>query len=488
MKRTRNLKVNDIRIPKIPVGADSLKIHQIITETLSRTQLALTMGGTQYDGDRKIYKALGYPEDAELTFEYFYKKYERQDIASAVIDRPSDSTWNGNLQIIEADGDPNDSELVKAWIELDDAIHIKSKLRRIDKLSGIGQFAILLLGFDDVKDFKNFKDPVEGKKGLLYLKPISEGAVKIKEWITDTKNPRYGWPRIYQVTSKGLGDSSIVNEVLIHHSRVLHISDGSLISDIYGRPRLKPIINRLIDLEKLMGGDAEMFWRGARPGYTAKTQPDFEMSDDAEAALENELAKYEHDLRRFISLQGVDLEALESQVSDPLNHVDIQIQGISAQTGIPKRILIGSERGELASSQDKSQWLSLISTRQTEYAEPTIVRPFIKKLMEHGILPEQKEFNVMWEDVFAPSEAEKVDVGKKRAEALKTYLDAVMGEEVIPKEYVYKYILGLTEEQAEELIQAAEEAIALMMKEEDDQMEGVEDPIPVGENGQTQSV
>ena len=47
---------------------------------------------------------------------------------------------------------------------------------------------------------------------------------------------------------------------------------------------------------------------------------------------------------------------------------------------------------------------------------------------------------------------------------------------------------GLTEEQAEELVQAAEEATALMMKEEDDQMEGVEDPIPVGENGQTQSV
>ena len=433
-------------------------LERVISGLLARTDLARRMGWS-YGGDRKLYEALGYPTEKELDFKYYYNKYDRQDIAAAVIDRPADATWNGELVIVEEDTMPADSQLFKAWQELNKTHNAKQRLCRLDKLAGIGQFALLLFGFVDVKKADDFKNPVgTGTLKLNYLKQLSQAEVTINEWEKNSSNKRYGLPKSYKIVVGTVGNEGQFKDIVVHHSRVLHVMEGSLSSEVYGRPRLKPIINRLVDLEKVLGGDAEMFWRNARPGFHAKPDEGFSIGEKEEAELEAQLDKYEHDLRRFITASGVDIKALEQQVADPLNHIDIQLQAIAAQTGIPKRVLIGSERGELASSQDRDAWLTLVKTRMEEFAEPDILRPFIDKCMLHGILPKVEQYNVMWEDVFAPSEKDKVEVGKKRSEALKVYAESPFASEFMPPELAYKYLLGLNEDQVQEVLQAAEEA------------------------------
>ena len=433
-------------------------LQRIVGEMYSRAALAWRMG-KQYSGKRDIYKALGYPDEADLDFTYYLAKYDRQDIASTIIDKPVDKTWNGEIEIIEEDTSLEDSKLAKEWDTLNEDLKVKTNLVRLDKLTGLGQFGIMLFGFSDVKERKDFKEAVGGEKlKLLYVKPFGEGSVTIDEWETDTSNERYGMPRYYKVLAGEPGNDGVGTEITVHHSRVIHIVGESLSSDVYGRPRLKPVVNRLEDLEKIFGGDAEMFWRGARPGYTAIGKDDYEMSDTAWEDLEDELDKYEHDLRRFITAQGIDIKTLEQQVADPINHIDVQLQAISAKTNIPKRILIGSERGELSSSQDQNEWLSYIKTRMEEFAEPQILRPFIDKCMEHGILTKVENYNVLWEDLFAQSEKEKVDLGKARADALKVYADSPYAADILPAVLAYKYLLGFTEEQAEEIQQAADDA------------------------------
>ena len=77
------------------------------------------------------------------------------------------------------------------------------------------------------------------------------------------------------------------------------------------------------------------------------------------------MTKFEHNLRRFIATQYVDkIESLQQQIADPTNFADVQFQIICALTGIPKRILFGSERGELASSQDKESFNEVISSNE----------------------------------------------------------------------------------------------------------------------------
>lgn len=446
MNRTKNS-------PK--TNAAKMKQLEQIGELVSRANFAKKLGW-QYEGDRKIYEALGYPTEKELTFQYYYDKYDRQDIAAAVIDKPVEATWDGDIAILEEDTSLEDSQLNKAWLKLDEELKVKDRLVKLDKLAGIGQFGVLLFGFDDVKVAEDWQKAVTGKRKLLYLKQMSEATVEIHSWEKNSSKKNFGLPLIYKIQIGGSG-SDKTKELMVHYSRLIHVKANNLLSEVYGRPRLKPIVNRLADLEKLLGGDAEMFWRGARPGYHAAAQPDYEMGTAEIEALEDELDKYEHDLRRFISAKGVDIKELASQVADPSSHVDVQLQAISAETGIPKRILIGSERGELSSTQDKDTWLTLIQSRMTEFAEPAILRPFIDKCIKHGILPKTAKYMVLWEDIFAPSEKQKAEVGEVRAKALKEYAASPFASVLLPPALAYKYLLGLTEEQAQEIMEGIDQ-------------------------------
>lgn len=459
----------------------TLKQILVTINASAKRQALANRLGQSYQGDRKLYEALGYPREEDLTYEYFENKYKRQEIAKAIIDKPVDATWGGSLLVTEEDEAAEESTLNDAWLELNKEFGVKKRLNKLDKLAGVGHYSVLLFGFKDIKKLDDWAQPATGKKELTFLKQLSEEEASIHKLEKNTKSKRFGQPLLYKVrisedttgvqgnrdsisvrsdtTVRGQSSSSSkkTTDILVHHTRVIHVKDGELTSEIFGTPRLKPIINRLEDLEKILGGDAEMFWRNARPGYHAKPDENFSISDDTIKALEDELDKYEHDLRRFITAEGTDIKALTQEVASPKEHFEIQIKAISSQTGIPKRILEGSERGELASSQDRDQWLSLIKNRMTEFAEFDIFRPFIDKCMSHGILPEEEKYTVIWEDIFAPSEAEKVEVGKKRSDALKVYSDSLFAAEIMPPKLALKLLLGLTQDQIQEVQQVLDE-------------------------------
>jgi hypothetical protein len=215
-----------------------------------------------------------------------------------------------------------------------------------------------------------------------------------------------------------------------------------------------------MDLEKLTGGSAEMFWRGARPGYQGKVDPEYMLTDAQRDTLQTQVDEFEHNLRRILINEGIDLQGLAQQVSDPDNHVDIQMQMISAVTGIPKRILTGSERGELASTQDRENWFSYIGQRREEFAEASIIRPFVDKCVECKILPEAEEdYSIQWTPLFEESDKDKAEVGRIRATALKEYATNPTAEMIVPSEAFYRYFLGLEDDQIELIKEMQDQAI-----------------------------
>lgn len=444
-----------------PGEADQLHtLTQVLQGSLTGRMMLASRFGYQYGGDRDVYQALGY--DKEISFEKYDGRYSRQDMAKAVIDRPISYTWKGDILV--AQEDVEDSKFEKAWKKLNKDLKLKSKFVRLDKLSNIGQYGVLLLGFNDVRQTEDFAKPVQGSSlQLLYVKPLHEGAAQIKSYTSNPSDERFGLPQLYDIKLVNASTNE-ESSLVVHHSRVLHIVPEPLGDDSSGEPRLKAIWNRLMDLEKLVGGSAEMFWRGARPGLKGSIKEDYTLTPTAEAKLKKQLDEYDHNLRRFFLAQGVDVDSLETQVSDPDKHVDVQIQMISAVTGIPKRILTGSERGELSSSQDITSWLSLIQTRREEYAEEIIMRPFIDKCMEVGVMPKVEDYTIVWKDLFSPSDKEKADVGKIRAETIKAYVSAPGADMVIPPEMFLKFFMGLEPEQLDEVMKAME---AAMQEEEE---------------------
>ena len=430
---------------------------QTLSVLVSRANLAAKLG-QQYGADRDLYQALGYP----LTIDYtdYASRYSRQDIAKAVIDRPVKVTWRGELEIVESDDD-KETQLERAWKDLEERLKLKSRFVRLDKLVGIGQYGVLLLGLNDVTSSEGWIEPaIGGNKKLMYVKPFGEGKAVISKWETRTRNPRYGMPLLYDITATDVEGSS-TSQIQVHYSRLLHVTGETLESEVLGTPRLEVVYNRLMDLEKLVGGDAEMFWRGARPGYGGVLDKDWDMDQQTKDDLKDQIDEYEHNLRRILIAKGMHFEPLAQQVADPKSHVDVQMQMISAVTGIPKRILTGSERGELASTQDKEEWLTFVKARREEYAEPVIVRPFIDRCVELGILPAAGEvgYTVKWEDLFAPSEKERVEIGKVRATALKEYAMSPMAEATIPPDAFLQYFLGLDKDDIDLILEMREAAM-----------------------------
>lgn len=451
---------------KIPLG--------VLTELIARMSLASKLGTQQYGGDRDIYQALGYKET--ITFADYYGRYTRQDIAKAVIDRPISVTWRGKLTIAEGEAD-TETALEREWKKLDQTLGLKSKFSRVDKLTGLGSYGVLLLGLNDVTNVDGFAKPTSPGRKLLYVKPLSSESAKINTYESDPMNARYGLPLMYQITVQDAAVGS-TKDLLVHYSRVIHITDDLLENEVLSLPRLMPVFNRLMDLEKLVGGDAEMFWRGARPGYAGSLEKDYQMTDTTMSDLQDQIDEYEHNLRRILVNEGVKLESLAQQIADPKNHVDIQIQMISAVTGIPKRILTGSERGELSSEQDTGEWLAYVQGRREEYAEPRIIRPFIDRCMELKILPQSKSgYTVIWDDLFSISKKDKAEINRINAEALKAYFSQPLTPELFPFEAFLEYVMGMSPEQIERINTMREEQ-AEMSVEEPEEDEPVEPETP----------
>lgn len=433
-------------------------LHTFASQLVSRMSMATRMG-MQFGGTRDIYKALGYIRDPQFTD--FLGRYKHHDIAKAIIDRPVNATWQGPIDLIESD-ESKDTELEKAWSTLIKTVKVKPILKRVDKLTGIGHYGVLLLGLDDVANKEGFQQPVrKGARKLKYLRPFGEQSAKIAMYENRASNERYGKPLLYEVQIQDV-DNGAGMSVLVHYTRVIHITDDPLESEVTGTPRLEAPFNRLFDLEKLVGGDAEMFWRGARPGYEGKVSPDYQMTKEMKEALIEQLDEYENDLRRFLINEGVDIQALVQQIADPANHVDVQLTMISAITGIPKRILSGSERGELSSAQDSTEWKDYVQARREDFAEPNIIRPFVDRLIELEILPTPSsgDYMVKWNDLYSLSEKARVEIGKSRSNALREYTYTPLAQTIIPPKAFYEYFLGLTKEQITLVLAMCDELIS----------------------------
>jgi hypothetical protein len=129
--------------------------------------------------------------------------------------------------------------------------------------------------------------------------------------------------------------------------------------------------------------------------------------------------------------------------------VDTIITLIAGATKIPKRILVGSERGELSSAQDKTSFDDAVSDRRRDLAEPQIVRPFIMMLTELGALPTPKQYKVAWPEIEELDEKDKAQVATQWAD-----LNSKAGQTVVTASEIRDKVLRLDplEEEVEEKV------------------------------------
>lgn len=413
----------------------------------------LMLGGLinkTHNNKRDLYNVFGY--DLEPSLEDFIARYKRQDIAKRIIDAYPKACW-GSCPTISDDSDTQEKSVFEEAVS--DLIKDKNAklfhyLTRTDILAGLGHFSILFIGVSDGKSPDTPIDSTSLKStDILFMAPYAEINVTITEYDEDLTSPRYGLPLIYNLQTGGYGaltgsDNSNMmpgKTQTVHYSRVIHVADGVLENDVFGTPRLLSVVNRLIDLEKIVGGGSESFFLNSRGGLHMNQQPETQLVDTD--LLENRMEEFTHNLTRYLRTKGIDVNTLNFDIADPKNYFDVILALISSATGIPKRILTGSEQAQLASSQDENNWLTRVHERQIDFCENQLLRPMLDWYIRHGILPAPKndDYTITWTDLRTISESERADIAVKQTQALAHYLNAMGAAEIMPPKQFFEEVL-----------------------------------------------
>ena len=398
---------------------------------------------------RNLPAILGYKP--ELTYADYKQCYERRDLAHRLIRAYPEATWSQPPTVQEDDQDDVETPFEAAWQSLVMRLGVYAKLVRTDVLANLGQYSVLLIGLRGQPDLQAPARPVRSPDDVLFLAPYSEEFAEIEAFEQDPSSPLFGQPARYKINFNRQTTSSsrtLPRKVgFVHASRVLHVAEDCLDDDVYGIPRLKPVFDRLDDLLKVVGGSAEFFWRGASRLIGLEGRDDYTLSAGDEDAFKKAIEEFQYRLKDYIRVEGATIKELTGAAASPRDHFDVLIDLIAGTTGVPKRILTGSERGELASTQDQEAWLQRVSRRQTTFAEQSMLRPLIDRLGLLRALPEPAQpYTVVWENLFALSAEKQALVAKDVATALSQYAGQGMADGIVPPEEFREVYLGLSPE------------------------------------------
>lgn len=235
--------------------------------------------------------------------------------------------------------------------------------------------------------------PSKQKRRLMFLRAYDEILIQIVQYEADIRNPRFGMPVMYRITlndprEQHSGIGLPIATLRVHWSRVIHLADNRGSSEIFGVPRMRPVINPILDAQKVCGADAEAFWKNCLIKLFLTTHP--QLGGDAMIdvpGMRDDLENFVNGLQGWAATAGLQAQSIAPSVVDPTSHLDIQVQRICIQLACPVRVFKGAERGELASSQDDADWNGRVAGRHNNYLTPRVIVPFVDRLISAGVLP-----------------------------------------------------------------------------------------------------
>jgi hypothetical protein len=458
----------------------------------------------------------------------YWKKFDRGDVAYRAVSIYPDECFKDRPLIYETDDAEETTDFERELDAVEDEVHLLSIIQRADILSGVGRFGVILLGLSDglgfdkpVAGFENgmpdFPEPskapapnAQGAEGadpakqltqpsplrLLYLRTFDESMVVIKDLERDPKNARFGQPKMYTITFMDDAENPNSGQVKVitpppppsgiqttpgqmtstkttldvHWSRVIHLVDNRLRDEIFGTPRLKKIFDRILDLHKIAGSAAEMFWKNAKGGLALEQIPSTmgePVTIDKEG-MKDEMEQFYEGLKPYLALEGMTAKQLSPAVADPGPNGEFQIRLIAMAIGCPMRVFMGSEQAQLASGQDTKQWNERLQKRREEYLTPFVLRPVIDRLILMKVLPfpkgdqqnapkalpgrpQRPSYTIFWNDLNTPTQTERAQFATQLTDALSKYVAGGLDQIIDPPHFL-ELVAGFSKEETDSIL------------------------------------
>ena len=402
----------------------------IIVNTARRLD-AMFPGYFQPSTKHNHYRDFGWPD--ALTFEHLYKMFLRNGIARAGIEKTVGKTWQDFPYLLEKERDGSEGKqtdetpLEKDIRQRFDDLRLWQPLAEADRRSCVGNYAGVILRLADSKRFQEPVDTVPGGlDGLVELIPAWEGQLTVADWDTDEMSEAYGQPKMFQFNeaevSNKANDTNKTRSFMIHPDRVLIWSkDGT----VHGTSLLEPGYNDLIDLEKIKGSGGEGFWKNAKSAPVLEVDKEAKIAEMAKAMgvspteladkMNEQVADWQKGFDQLLMVQGMQAKTLGITLPSPEHFWAAPLQSFAASIGIPLKVLVGSQTGERASTEDAAEWAQTIMSRRNSQTVPNIMA-LVRRLERFTILLDGKDWFIDWTDLTEAGMAEKIDRAVKMSD------------------------------------------------------------------------
>lgn len=369
------------------------------------------------------YADFGWPTN--VGFAHVYAMYHRNGLARAAVDKTILKTWQDDPEIWES-AKPAESELEAEIRQRFDDLQIWQAMAEADRRAMVGGYAGAILRLADDMPFQAPVDRVRGGlAGLAEVIPAwgGDGAqLEVAEWNTDQASPDYGKPRMFRFNEAAVGQNlNQVRQFMVHPDRVLIWSrDGT----VHNRSDLEPGYNDLLDAEKVKGAGGEGFYKAARGNPVLEADKDLDTRKMAEAmgvqpaeladAMNAQVEDFQRGFDRLLMVQGMTAKTLQIALPTGDTYFNAAVNSFAASVLMPVKILLGSQTGERASTEDAAEWAQVNNARRIKRNIPRI-REFIRRMERFGVLPE-RDWVVNWTDLTEASRDAKIDRAAKMAE------------------------------------------------------------------------
>lgn len=372
------------------------------------------------------YRDFGLP--TAVTFDLAYNAFRRNGLGAAAVNKTIGKTWQDNpfLQEFQRDGTKKGDQ-AETQVEADirqrfDDLRLWQRMAEADRRSMVGAYAGVIVRF---ADGQRLDQPVTrvpgGLLGLVEIIPAWEGQLTASQWNTDETSEGYGQPTLYQFNEAAVGTSSQPRQFNVHPDRVIiWSSDGTLNST----SALEPGYNDLMAAEKIIGAGGEGFWKNAKAGLGLEVEPTAQIDQMAKTMgvevgdvvdkMNEQVEGFNQGFDKSLMLQGIKAKVLGVTLPSPEHFFAIAVQSFAASMTIPMKILVGSQTGERASTEDNDEWSRTNMARRRNQVVPTVMA-FVRLLERVGILP-AKDWHLDWADLTESTMGEKIDRATKMAD------------------------------------------------------------------------
>lgn len=390
--------------------------HALNDARMARARMGLLAPTMGLDNKRhSAWCEYGFPE--QVTYENLYALYRRGGIAHGAVEKLVGKCWQTNPEIIEGD-DADESENETTWEKKSKQVFTNRLWRAFadaDRRRLVGRYAGILLHIRDGKDWN--LAAIKGR-GLQKVSVAWAGSLTVSEWDTGINSKTYGQPKMWQYAERLPNGSS--RRVNIHPDRVFILGDYS--DDAIGF--LEPAYNAFVSLEKVEGGSGESFLKNAARQLNVNFEKEIDFNNLASLygvsidELQDKFNDVAGEMNRgndvLMTTQGATVTPLVTAVADPSATYNVNLQTAAAGVDIPTRILVGNQQAERSSTEDQKYFNARCQSRRGELSFE--IEDFCDKLIELQVIDAVVQKAVIWDDLSAQSDSEKLDAALKMAQ------------------------------------------------------------------------